>query len=132
MRENCLLRLGFTAADLPMVRVRVAESLLRAGVSEPVRRTFVQAALEVACNAVVHGGGSGHLELCLVNEELRCEITDRGVGVLGDDHSQDMSSHSNPGLRLARALTGRLELCRDPESRVTTARLAVRLEAVSS
>lgn len=132
MSEHCLLRLGFTRSDLPLVRARVAESLFRAGVSEPVRGTFVQAALEIACNAVVHGGGSGHLVLRVADGELRCEITDHGPGLPDDILSQDTSTRSNPGLRLAEALTGRLELRRGPEGRGATAALTVRLEAVSN
>ncbi|SMD20728.1 ATP-binding protein [Kibdelosporangium aridum] len=132
MNENCLLRLGFTRSDLPLVRARVAESLFRAGVSEPVRGTFVQAALEIACNAIVHGGGSGHLVLHVTDGELLCEVTDHGPGLLGNGTAQATSTHSNPGLRLAEALTGRLKLCRGPGGQGTSATLAVRLEAVSN
>ena len=132
MSEDCLLRLGFTGPDLPLVRARVAESLFRAGVSELVRSTFVQAALEIACNAVVHGGGSGHLVLRVADGELRCEVTDQGLGLPDDESTPAASAQGNPGLRLAEALTGRLKLCRDPEGRGTTATVAVRLEAVSN
>ncbi|UMP06782.1 ATP-binding protein [Amycolatopsis sp. EV170708-02-1] len=132
MSEDRLLRLGFTGSDLPLVRARVAESLLWAGVSEPVRSTFVQAAVEIACNAVVHGGGSGRLVLCLADGELRCEVIDEGSGLPDNGSTRATFVHSDPGLRLAEALTGRLKLRSGPGGRGTIATLAVRLEAVSN
>ncbi|MBP2329415.1 anti-sigma regulatory factor (Ser/Thr protein kinase) [Kibdelosporangium banguiense] len=132
MSEDCLLRLSFARSDLPLVRARVAESLFRAGVSEPVRGTFVQAALEIACNAVVHGGGSGHLALGVVDGELRCEVTDQGPGLPADVSSQQPSTWNSPGLRLAEALTGGLRLRNGPGGRGTAATLVVRLEPVSN
>lgn len=125
MSKDCLLRLGFTRSDLPLVRARLTESMFRAAVSEPVRGAFVQAAQEIACNAVVHGGGSGELVLRVADGELLCEVTDQGPGIPGNE-----ALHGGPGLRLAEALTERLELRPGPDGLGTTATLAVRLEAV--
>lgn len=132
MSEDYLLRLGFSRLDLSMVRARVAEGLFRAGICEPVRSTFVQAALEIACNRVVHGSGAGTLTLRVADGELRCEVSDHGPGLSDDLPEQTFAKGADPGLRLAEALTGRLDLRRGPGGRGTTATLAVRLEPVSN
>ncbi|MFC0430863.1 ATP-binding protein [Kutzneria buriramensis] len=130
MSEGHLLHLDFGRADLPLMRLLVAECLLRVGVNERVRRTFLQAALEIACNAVIQSGGSANLVVRLADGTLRCEVTDQSTG----PHrllSQGPPTGGNHGLRLAEALTGRLELCPGPGGRGTTAAVAVRLADLS-
>lgn len=123
MSADLLLRREFGRADLPLVRTQVAESALRAGLAGSANGAFVQAALEIATNAVVHGGGYGSIELQLVGDELRCEIMDGGPG-LPERSTLTAQGH---GLRLAEALTGRLELHSGPDQRGTVAALAVRV-----
>lgn len=132
MSEDDLLRLGFNGSDLSVVRARVAEGLFRAGICEPVRSMFVQAALEIACNTVVYGSGAGTLTLRVADGELRCEVSDHDLGLSDDLPDQPLSKGTNPGLRLAEALTGRLAMRSGPGGRGTTATLAVRLESVSN
>ena len=126
--EDRLLRMEFAGADLPLVRNLVTESATRAGLVGSANGTFVQAALEIAANAVEHGGGRGTIELRLVDAELRCEVTDEGPG-LPERTSAESDGH---GLRLAEALTGRLELHSGPGNRGTTAALAVRVPTAAS
>ncbi|QUQ66656.1 ATP-binding protein [Kutzneria sp. CA-103260] len=131
MSEGQLLHLDFGRADLPLLRHLVAECLLRAGVNDRARRTFLQAALEIACNTVIHGGGSGNLVVRLADGTLRCEVTDQGAG----PHrllSPGPPTGGNHGLWLAEALTGRLELRAGPGGPGTTAAVAVRLEDLSN
>ena len=131
MSEGDLLHLDFGRADLPLMRHLVADCLVRAGVNDQVRRTFLQASLEIAGDAVVHGGGSGNLVVRLADGTLRCEVTDQGTS---SDRllSQGPPAAGNPGLRLAEALTGRLELHPGPGGRGTTAAVAVRLADLSN
>lgn len=80
MSESLVLRMEFRGAELPSVRSLVEEATLRTGLATTVKNAFAQAALEVATNAVTHGGGSGIVELRLLEGELRCEIKDSGAG----------------------------------------------------
>jgi len=131
MSEGDLLHLDFDRADLPLMRLLVAECLVRAGVNDRVRRTFLQAALEIACNAVVHGDGASNLVVRLADGTLRCEVTDHGTG---SDRllSQGPPTGENDGLRLAEALTGGLERRPGPGGRGATVAVAVRLEDLPS
>ncbi|MDN3020418.1 ATP-binding protein [Streptomyces sp. S.PB5] len=119
-----LLRREFGRSDLPLVRHLVTEGAILAGLSGPANGAFVQAALEIATNAVLHGGGHGSIELRLVEDELRCEVMDGGPGL--PERSEMAAGH---GLRLAEALTGRLELHSGPDQRGTVAALAVRVRS---
>jgi len=125
--EDRLLRMVFGRADLPLVRCMVTESGIRAGLSGSANGAFVQAALEIAANAVVHGGGHGTIELALLDGELRCEVTDDGPGL----PRRAVPEATGLGLRLAESLTGRLELRSGAERRGTTAALTVRVPAAA-
>ena len=81
----------------------------------------------LATNAVLHGGGHGSIELRLVNDELRCEVMDGGPGL--PERSAMPAQGQAHGLRLAEALTGRLELHSGPDQRGTVAALAVRVRS---
>ncbi|MEV0171316.1 ATP-binding protein [Streptomyces sp. NPDC050803] len=123
MSGELLLHREFGRADLPLVRSLIAGGAIRAGLAGTANGAFVQAAMEVATNAVVHGGGGGTVELRLVEGELRCAVTDTGPGL-----PERTSAAEGHGLRLAKALTGRLELHSGPGVRGTTAALAVRVD----
>lgn len=123
MSEDLLLRREFDRTDLPLLRALVTESTIRAGLTGSAKGAFVQAALEIATNAVVHGGGHGTLELRLTGGELWCKVTDRGPG-LPEPSASTAKGH---GLRLAEALTERLEVHSGEGELGTTAALAVRV-----
>ena len=80
MSKVPLLRTEFDAADLPLLRSLVEEAGLRVGLAAAVRGAFVQAAVEIATDAVEHGGGAGLVELRSEEGELRCEVTGDGPG----------------------------------------------------
>jgi serine/threonine-protein kinase RsbW len=117
MNTERLLDLGFTRPDLPLVRVRLAATLQRAGLREPALGAFVHAVLEVVTNAVLHGGGEGHLMALAVNGEVRCEVTDRGPCPAA---VALRTGQEGRGLMLAEALAGRLEVRPGPDNRGTT------------
>jgi anti-sigma regulatory factor (Ser/Thr protein kinase) len=121
MNSERLLHLGFTRPDLPMVRVRLAATLQRAGLTEPALGTFVHAVLEIVTNAILHGGGQGNLMAVAVNGEVRCEVTDRGPGPAA---VALRTGQEGRGLMLAEALAGRLEVRPGPGNRGTTVVLA--------
>ena len=119
-----LLDLGFARPDLPLVRVRLAATLQRAGLAEPTLGAFVHAVLEVVANAVLHGGGGGHLVARAGAGEVQCEITDRGPGPTA---VALRTGETGRGLMLAEALAGRLRVRPGPEGKGTTVVLGVPL-----
>jgi serine/threonine-protein kinase RsbW len=124
MSEQRLLDLGFTRPDLPLVRIRLLMTLLRAGLEEPKLGAFVHAVLEVASNAVVHGGGEGRLTALAVDGEVRCEVTDRGPGPAAITLP---ANGGGRGLMLAETLSGPLQVRPGPGDQGTTVALAASL-----
>lgn len=122
--EPLLPRRAFERADLPALRHLVTAGATRAGLDGTANGAFVQAALEIATNAVVHGGGHGTIELRFAGQELRCEVRDGGPGMPDRADTAD-----GQGLRLAEALTDRLDLSDGPGLRGTTVTLRVRVPA---
>jgi serine/threonine-protein kinase RsbW len=122
MNEARLLNLGFTRPDLPLVRVRLAATLERAGLTEPALGAFVHAVLEVVTNAVLHGGGAGHLIARRDNGEVKCEVTDRGPGPTAVAFR---TGGTGRGLMLAEALAGRLDVRAGPGNQGTTVTLTI-------
>ncbi|MBQ0983530.1 ATP-binding protein [Streptomyces sp. F63] len=109
-----LLELSFGVEDLPGLRLRVGECAAEAGLPEPRRSDFVLAVHEVACNAVEHGGGRGHLVLERADGTLHCRVTDEGPGCTADavpaDAPGELTGESGRGLWLSRQLTDRLDI----------------------
>ncbi|MCT9081328.1 ATP-binding protein [Streptomyces fulvoviolaceus] len=124
---NVLLRIDFGRADLPLVRAYVEESLTRVGLRAPESLGFMQAAMEIAYNAGLDGTDPRCLELSVADGELRCAITDGGPGLPEDALPVAADTGNSLGLRLAKELSGRLEVRRGPDGRGTTATVAVRL-----
>ncbi|WP_338898434.1 ATP-binding protein [Streptomyces sp. TG1A-60] len=121
MSDELVLRMEFCAGELPLVRALVEEGAIRGRLAAADRGVSVQAVLEAATSAVVHGGGAGSVELRVAEGELRCAVTDRGPG-------DPAARAEGPGLRLAASLiggTGRLRLRNT--RRGTTATLTVPL-----
>jgi serine/threonine-protein kinase RsbW len=87
-RSGLLLDTAFTRADLSAQR----------------REDFVLATHELLANAIVHGGGGGHVQVFRAGGELRCLVRDRGPGISAD-------AVDGCGLRVVRACTDRLEIC---------------------
>jgi anti-sigma regulatory factor (Ser/Thr protein kinase) len=75
-----LLTLGFAAADLARLRLRIGLGALDAGLDADRTADFVLAVNEMAENAIVHGGGQGRLLLATEDGDLQCSITDSGPG----------------------------------------------------
>ncbi|MER6155600.1 ATP-binding protein [Streptomyces sp. NPDC001868] len=92
-----VLRMEFGGSELPLVRSLVEEAALRSRLGAAVKGAFVQAALEISTNAVVHGGGAGVIELRVAEGELCCEVTDSGPG-------PTPGRSAGHGLRLAESL----------------------------
>lgn len=79
--RSTLLELPFTIADLARLRLQVTRRAEDVGLCDPRLSDFVLAVHEVASNAVVHGGGKGHIHLAHTDEGLRCVIADSGPGL---------------------------------------------------
>ncbi|GGY08064.1 hypothetical protein GCM10010358_71450 [Streptomyces minutiscleroticus] len=110
---HMVLKTPFAASDLGELRRQVARHAGAAGLRPARLAEFVLAVNEIATNAIVHGGGRGHLELDRTGTGLRCTIVDQGPGPARPDtcahHSPD-GEESGRGLRLARAFVDDLTL----------------------
>ncbi|MFC6063845.1 ATP-binding protein [Streptomyces ochraceiscleroticus] len=141
MSADRLLELDFTGPDLPLARITLAATLHRAGLPGPVRDALAQAVLEAMANAVLHGGGAGRLSVGSADGEVRCEVADAGPGPSAvvpapeslapeprtPDAGQEAATGRGHGLRIAEALTDRIEVHPGPGDRGTTVVLAASL-----
>ncbi|HEX4289097.1 MAG TPA: ATP-binding protein [Trebonia sp.] len=103
MTDGEPLRIRFTGADLPRVRQRVGAAAAAAGLDENRCEELVLAVYELACNAILHGGGGGRLLLSRVEGSVRCQVSDDGPG-FGD------VAAPGGGLWLAGQLSDRMEI----------------------
>jgi anti-sigma regulatory factor (Ser/Thr protein kinase) len=78
--EPALLVQTFDRGYLTTTRHAVARQLSAAGLHGRAYEDFLLAITEVVTNAVLHGGGEGHLRLWHVHGRLHCEVADRGPG----------------------------------------------------
>jgi anti-sigma regulatory factor (Ser/Thr protein kinase) len=97
------LQMRFTGADLPRLRLRVGAAAAAAGLDEIRCEELVLAVYELACNAILHGGGGGSLLLSRVGGSVRCRVSDEGPGFVD-------SAPPGGGLWLARQLTDGIEV----------------------
>jgi anti-sigma regulatory factor (Ser/Thr protein kinase) len=98
-----LLDKAFGLADLPVLRAALRDCAIAAGLGDQRREEFVLAAHELLANAIVHGGGSGQLRVSRADDELRCQVRDRGPGLTA-------VNRDGAGLRIVRALVDRLDV----------------------
>ncbi|GGY09346.1 hypothetical protein GCM10010358_72750 [Streptomyces minutiscleroticus] len=111
--DHMVLKTFFAASDLAKLRRQVARHARTAGLCPARLDEFVLAVNEIATNAVVHGGGRGHLELNRTDAALRCTIVDQGPGLA---HPDPCAPHppgeeeGGRGLQLARAFVDDLTL----------------------
>jgi anti-sigma regulatory factor (Ser/Thr protein kinase) len=102
-----VLECEFGAAELTPLRHAFAAAARAAGLNGRVLEDFVLAINEVTTNAVVHGGGKGHLRMWHCSEGVRCEVSDAGTGLDQQVLSQPRppaSAVRGRGLWLAREL----------------------------
>ena len=103
MTGGAPLRMRFTGADLPRLRLRVGAAAAAAGLDENRCEELVLAVYELASNAILHGGGRGRLLLSRVGGSVRCQVSDDGPGFVG-------TAPPGRGLWLARQLTDGIEV----------------------
>lgn len=115
-----LLQMRFTVADLARLRARVGDIAVLAGLGERRCEEFVLAAYELASNAILHGGGGGHLQLSRADGFLRCQVSDDGPGFAR------AAAASGRGLRLAQELTDRIEVNSEAGGAVITVMIQCR------
>ena len=125
MTAGALLRMRFTAADLPILRLRIADAGAAAGLEQARCDELVLAAYELACNAILHGGGGGSLLLTRVEDSVRCQVADGGPGFAG------AAARCGGGLWLAEQLTDALEIDGGPEAGGAVVTLMVRCRSNS-
>lgn len=123
------LWLRFRRLDqLATLRAFVTSHAIQAGAAAHSIRQFVQAADEVATNAIEHGGGAGVLQIWIDTHTMVCEISDSGTGLrnpLAGYLPPSPGRAGGCGLWLARQFSDLLELHSDPAG--TTIRLHLAL-----
>ena len=125
MTGGALLRMRFTGADLPILRLRVADAGAAAGLDQARCDELVLAAYELACNAILHGGGGGSLLLSRVEDSVRCQVSDDGPGFAST------AARCGGGLWLAEQLTDAIEIDGGPEVGGAVVTLMVRCRSNS-
>jgi anti-sigma regulatory factor (Ser/Thr protein kinase) len=76
-----LYRSRFDLAALTSVRRAVAAWLSRTEMSRDQAGDVILAVAEMLGNAIEHGGGSGTVQLSLIDRSVRCVISDHGPGL---------------------------------------------------
>jgi len=127
------LKMHFTGADLPRLRLLVGDGAAAAGLDENRCEELVLAVYELACNAILHGGGAGRLLLSRADGSVRCQVSDDGPGF--PDATTPDAALPGGGLWLARQLTDGLEIDggadRGPGGAVVTLMVRCRSTAAS-
>lgn len=128
------LQMRFTGADLPRLRLRVGAAAAAAGLDENRCEELVLAVYELACNAIVHGGGAGSLLLSRVEGSVRCQVSDDGPGFVDTDTAPPGgvdTARPGGGLWLARQLTDGIEIASGAVGAVVTLMVQCRSNAAS-
>jgi serine/threonine-protein kinase RsbW len=118
------LQMLVSAADLPRLRLRVGDAAAAAGLDENRCEELVLAVYELACNAIVHGGGGGSLLLSRVEGSVRCQVSDDGPGFVN-------TAPPGGGLWLARQLTDGIEIASGAVGAVVTLMVQCRSNAAN-
>ncbi|MDI6104344.1 ATP-binding protein [Actinoplanes sp. NEAU-A12] len=111
-----VLRQPFDAATVTAARHLLASTVAEAGLTGDSADDVVLAVNELVTNAVRHGGGTGVLEVRVLDDVLVCEVIDSGTRA--DGLPVRLSAVDVPGGRglwLAHHLTGTLVLTRRPD-----------------
>ncbi|MGW4463919.1 ATP-binding protein [Micromonospora sp. NPDC004704] len=112
--ETVALDQTFSVDDLYALRAAVAAHASDLGLPADRVEGLVIVATELATNAVRHGGSTGRLRLWNEDDDLYCEVTDRGPGIADPDvagiRPVPLTSDGGRGLWIVRQLCNRLYL----------------------
>jgi anti-sigma regulatory factor (Ser/Thr protein kinase) len=126
------LRMRFTGGDLPRLRLRVGTAAAAAGLDENRCEELVLAVYELACNAILHGGGRGSLLLSRVEGSVRCQVSDDGPGFVDAEPPGGIdTAPPGGGLWLARQLTDGIEIAGGAGGAVVTLMVRCRSNAAN-
>ncbi len=113
---DALMSTDFGAGQLLALRHAVAEVAVTVGLDESGRHDLVLAVDELITNAVLHGGGSGCLDLWLAQGRVWFQVSDTGPGLSGPipDRVPPATTLGGRGLWIAQQLTEQLAIASGP------------------
>jgi anti-sigma regulatory factor (Ser/Thr protein kinase) len=123
-----ILEQDFDAGSLYALRSAVAAHAATTGLSPVKVYDVVAAAHELAANAVLHGGGRGHLRLRASDGILTCQVTNDG-STPADGHAVGEAppwpTEYGHGLWLVEQVADQFAIARGPASTTATASFAI-------
>ncbi|MEV4629980.1 ATP-binding protein [Micromonospora sp. NPDC049523] len=132
--ETVALDQTFSVDGLYALRAAVAAHATDLGLPSDRVEGLVIVATELATNSIRHGGGTGRLRLWDEDDELYCEVTDQGPGIVDPDVAGTrpvaLTSDGGRGLWIVRQLCDRLYLRAAATGSTVTA--VIRIEDASA
>ncbi|GLI02546.1 ATP-binding protein [Phytohabitans aurantiacus] len=119
----------FDADGLYALRATLAAHASALGAPDEQVEHLLIVAVELATNAIRHGGGSGRLRLWRDNGHLYCQVSDRGPGIpdatVGRTPPDPTRLDGGRGMWICRNLAARIVIDRGPGGRGATVTAAI-------
>jgi anti-sigma regulatory factor (Ser/Thr protein kinase) len=119
---------SFSVEDLHSLRVEVTAYASGLGATPDQIEALLIIAVELATNALRHGGGAGRFQLWNTGATVLCRVTDEGPGMVNPDAGRlapDPLAEDGRGLWMCRQFSDRLEINTASTGTTVTAAIAL-------